>query len=167
MTATQMEIARAVSTLVAAGMAYVSWRWKNAGRLLFVFLFLWASGANLYTSIVRPEVYLEYAPLAALDVYRWFILGPFARHITLIVGAIAISQLAIALLVALWGTAVRLGLIGAMVFLVAIAPLGIGSGFPATLIMALAAALLLPVRFNDSLGNALHRVRLAHPATRQ
>ena len=99
----------------------------TAGRLLFIALFAWAAQVNLRTALATPEVYLDYAPLASLDLYRQVIAGVFARHITAFV------------------TAVALGLAGAIAFLVAIVPLGVGSGFPATLIMAMAAAHLLPV----------------------
>ena len=51
----------------------------------------------------------------------------------------------------------HLGLGGAIVFLVAIVPLGIGSGFPATLIMALAAAILLRAHYTERLWPTLWR----------
>ena len=143
MTETQMFYARFGSNIVALLMVFACWRWRTVGRWMFVLLFAWAAQMNLRTAITRPDVYLEYAPLAYSEAYRHFILGYFARHITAIVGTIAIGQLLIAILISLRGRAVRLGLTGAIVFLVAIIPLGIGSGFPATPIMALAAGLLL------------------------
>ena len=59
--------------------------------------------------------------------YREFIYGPFADHTTLIVLSIAALQLLMGV-VALKGS--RLGPLGAMIVLVAITPLGIGSGSP-------------------------------------
>lgn len=155
MTDTEMRIAQLISTGVACAMLAVSWRWRPLGRLMFVGLFAWAAQINFRTALATPEVYLEYAPLAWFSWYRDFILGPFARHITQIVGAIAVCQGAIALGVSLSGRATSLALAGAVVFLVAIAPLGIGSGFPATVIMALAAMKLL---------DAPHRTTLWHDA---
>lgn len=157
MTETEMFYARIGSTVVALLMAFASWRSRNVGRLLLVLLFLWAGQVNLRTAVVQPEVYLDYAPLAYSDAYRRFILGFFARHIPVIVGAIAIGQLAIAVLTSLRGRAVHLGLGGAIVFLVAIVPLGIGSGFPATLIMALAATILLRAHYTETLWSTLWR----------
>jgi hypothetical protein len=139
----EMRIAQLISTGVAFAMLAVSWRWRALGRIAFVALFAWAAQVNFRTAFAAPEVYLEYAPLAWSPWYRDFILGPFARHITPIVATIAVGQAAIAVGVSLAGRAARLALIGAVVFLVAIAPLGIGSGFPATVIMALAALKLL------------------------
>lgn len=143
MTDTEMRIAQLVSTAVACAMLAVSWRWRSLGRFAFVALFAWAAQVNFRTALAAPEAYLEYAPLAWSPWYRDFILGSFARHITPIVAAIAVAQGAIAVCVSLRGPAASLGLVGAVVFLMAIAPLGVGSGFPATVIMALAALKLL------------------------
>ncbi|HKJ34762.1 MAG TPA: hypothetical protein VKA34_23255, partial [Balneolales bacterium] len=124
-------------------MVIVSWKWKSIGRLLFVILFLWAAQFNLRTAISHPQEYLNYAPLAYSEQYKDFILGFFSEHITAIVGTIAIGQLLIGVSIGLRGLAVTLGLTGSIIFLVAIAPLGTGAGFPATLIMAYAAYLLI------------------------
>lgn len=139
-------------------LALVCWRWKGAGRALFVLLFLGAAIVNAVTASARPSDYLSFADSAWSETYREFILGFFSRHIPVIVGLIAAGQFAIALLVAGRGRAVRLGLAGAMVFLIAIAPLGIGSAFPGTLVAALAAALLWKPGFARPLPDAwLHR----------
>jgi hypothetical protein len=137
-----MQYARLASTVVGLLMCLACWRWSNVGRLLFVLLFVWAGQINLRTALHNPTDYLNYAPLAPVAAYRDFILGPFAQHIALFVIPVALGQLAIALFIALRGPAVRLGLAGAILFLLGITPLGIGSGFPAPLVMALAAALL-------------------------
>ena len=164
MTETEMLYARLASNVVALGMLGVSWRWRNAGRLLFVLSFLWAGCWNMYLANTRPEEYLTYAPLAYSAAYSHFILGYFASHVTPIVSAIAAGQLTVAVLIALRGRAVQLGLIGAIVFLLAIAPLGVGSGFPSTLIMAAAAAVLVGSQFPVPLWSALHLGRRT-PAT--
>lgn len=131
------------STLVALLMLGTSLWSATAGRLLFFALFAWAAQVNLRTALTAPAVYLDYAPLAALDVYRRFIEGFFAAHVTAIVSAIAVGQATIAALLLFRGRARAAGLAGAIVFLLAIVPLGTGSGFPATLIMAMAATSLL------------------------
>jgi len=151
MTDTEMRIAQLIATGVACAMLAVSWRWRSLGRLSLVALFAWAAQLNFRTALTAPEVYLEYAPLAWSSWYRDFILGPFARHITPIVAAIAVGQAAIAIGVSLRGRAAVFGLIGAVVFLAAVAPLGIGSGFPATVIMALAALKLLDAPYETTL----------------
>lgn len=140
---------------------------QEIARLLYVLLFLWAGCWNTYLANAHPEDYLTYAPLAYSASYRDFILGYFASHVTAIVGAIAIGQLSIAVLVATRGRAVQVGLAGAIVFLLAIIPLGVGSGFPATLIMAVGALMLIRARFRDPLWRALRPRRSAStvPAT--
>jgi hypothetical protein len=119
-----------------------AWRRPRVGRLLYVALFAWACAVNWYTVLERPLVYLDYAP-AVLESYSYFIRSWFADHVTLLVGAIATSQGLIALSLVVGGTWARLGTVGAIIFLVAIAPLGVGSGFPSTLVLAGGALLLL------------------------
>jgi hypothetical protein len=75
--------------------------------------------------------------------YQQCILGFFACHAVAIVAAIAIGQLAVAILMALRGKLVYWGLWGVIVDLVAIAPLGNAAAFPATWILAYGAVLLL------------------------
>ena len=73
-----------------------------------------------------------------------------------------------ALLTAGWGRAVKLGLLGGVVFLLAITPLGPGSGFPFTLIAIVAAWLLLCSPLQPALTQAilLDRRRLRRHSNR-
>jgi hypothetical protein len=170
MTDSQIFYARLGSNLVALVMFVLTLRRRKhasatlsppvhqeVARLLYVLLFLWAGCWNTYLANAHPEDYLTYAPLAYSASYRNFILGYFASHVTAIVGAIAIGQLSIAVLIATRGAGVQIGLAGAIVFLLAIVPLGVGSGFPATLIMAAGAVMLMRARFRDPLSRALRR----------
>jgi len=162
MTEQQMLYAQIASNIVALAMILVAaWR-PEAGRITFSLLFLWASQVNLRTALGTPEVYLEYAPLAYSDLYRSVIEGIFARNITVIVSIVALAQLVIAVLIALQGRAVRVGLFGAICFLLAIAPLGTGSGFPSTILMAVAALLLLRHRFDLALPAVIARWLRSH-----
>ncbi len=138
----QVLIANVASNAVALALLLVCWRWRRVGRALFVALFLWAAQLNLRLALTHPGVYLDYARWA-VEPYRRFILGPFARHTPPLVAAIALGQLAVAMLAALRGSAARAGLSGAILFLLAIAPLGRGSAFPFSVTASLAAALLL------------------------
>ena len=159
MTDTQVLYANVASNIVAAFILFVSWRWRNVGRFLFFALFLWAAQVNMRMAIWNPHAYLEYARWAVAP-YRAFILGPFARHIGVFVGGIAIGQLAIAILVTLRGRAVAFGFAGATIFLLAIAPLGRGSAFPFSLVTSVAAVRLLRQRYDSSLiGEAGTRAR--------
>ena len=135
--------AYAGSLILSVVMVIISLRLKTLGRILFSLIFLWAGFYNLRTAFIRPDEYLGFAHFTYSEWYHSFITGIFSHHITLIITAIAIGQIAIAILIALRGRAVILGLAGAVIFLVAIAPLGTGSAFPSTILMAIAAILLL------------------------
>lgn len=132
-----------ISNVVALILVYCAGQWPRVCRLLFLLLFAWASWTNWSTAVHTPEVYLDYANLTFLDLYRETIHGWFSEHILLAVGFIATSQALIAVSMALKGWIFKVGAMGAILFLVAIAPLGVGAAFPATLIMALAMGVLM------------------------
>ncbi len=140
-----------------------------SGRLLYVALFAWACSVNWQTAIERPRVYLEYADLAVVDLYREFIRGFFAAHIPAIVGTIATCQGLIAAALFAGGKPARVALVGAIVFLVMIAPLGVGSGFPATVIMAVGCVRLLlsPAAIARSVPEQLANALVARRAERR
>jgi hypothetical protein len=129
--------------VIGALMLLAAWRRPLLGRFLYLALFTWACGMNSWTATARPAAYLEYGPLAVLDAYRGFIDGFFAEHIATVVLLVAAGQGLIALGLAIGGRLARIALVGAVGFLVAIAPLGVGSGFPSTLLMAAGALVLL------------------------
>lgn len=112
-------------------------------RIAFFCLFAWASWVNWRTSQQSPEAYLEYAELTWSDWYESFINGWFSRNTGTAVGAIATCQALIA--VSMWGRGwfFLAGAIGAIIFLIAIVPLGAGAGFPCTLLLAIAMGLLI------------------------
>jgi hypothetical protein len=110
-----------------------------AGLLVFGVIFILAGIFNFYTASTTPEVYQQYATGALFDFYVNFIHGFFRRHAEIIVKLIAAGQMLVGILLLIKkGEARFSGVFGGILFLIAIAPLGIGSAFPATLIMALA-----------------------------
>jgi hypothetical protein len=135
-------IAYAISNLVALVLLWACWERPAWGRLLFFLLFAWASWTNTSTVLQAPDNYIGYAQYTFSDWYAQFIYGFFAEHTQTIVLSIAACQALIAVSMLLRGWFFRLGAVGAIVFLLAIAPLGTGSAFPCTLIMALAMWLL-------------------------
>jgi hypothetical protein len=126
---------------IALVILFLAVRRPRAARWLSVAIFAWASVTNTWTALGTPAVYLEYADLTLSETYRTFILGWFSRHIEPVVLSIAGGQAAIALLLAVGRPWRRIGVAGAIIFLLAIAPLGVGSGFPFSLTFA--AALLM------------------------
>lgn len=126
------------TVLLVAAMKRPTWaRWG------FVLLFAWAAGVNATTSMRAPAVYLEYADLTFLPVYRSVILGAFSAHIAFYVGSIAFCQALIAMGLLVGGRLAPIATWGGMAFLVAIAPFGVGSGFPCTLLFAAGLFVLL------------------------
>ena len=132
-----------ISNVVAILMLLSAWKWPRVGRLLFCLLFAWACWINWKTVTQSPRVYLDYAELAFSDWYKQFIRGWFSGHIKLVVGFIATCQGLIAMAMLLRGWIFKAGLIGGITFLLSILPFGVGSAFPATLIMAAGMYLLL------------------------
>jgi len=121
-----------------AVLALAFWRPRIA-RWVGVAVFAWAAATNAITSLTHPEVYVDYATLTPSGLYRDFILGWFSRHVQLIVLPIAMGQLIVAaLLASRRDLHRRIGLAWAIVFLLAIAPLGVGAGFPFSLTFGLA-----------------------------
>lgn len=134
---------------VVAVIIFIACLYKpRIGRAVFAILFIWAAFTNWSISHKRPEVYLEYADLAFFGFYRDIINGFFARHTVALVSLIAVCQLLIGFFLLLKGSVFIAGCIGAIIFLFAIAPLGTGSGFPATIIMASGFMVLLK-KYND------------------
>lgn len=123
-------------------------RKTKLARLLFSLLFFWAFWVNCTTVQNNPNDYLAYAAFSPFDLYTDFINGWFKSHITSMVKMIAFGQGLIAIGMLLKGWVFRLACFGAIVFFLAIAPLGIGSGFPATIITAVAVYFILK---NDDL----------------
>ena len=142
----------------AAGLALLELGYflPRVARWAWVGIFVWAATVNTMTASVEPWVYLAYGGLTPSAWYQHFIAGWFSRHIREMVLSIAAGQLAIAILLARDGRARRLGVVGATIFLLAIAPLGVGSGFPFSL-SAIASLLIMERR--------LRPLRLASPAS--
>lgn len=132
-----------ISNTIATLQLIAAIKHPKISRISFFLLFAWACWINWKTSLYMPQVYLEYADLTWLDLYKDIIKNWFAQNIRLSVGFIAISQGLIAISMLLKGWIFKLGCIGGIIFLVAIIPLGFGSAFPSTAIMAIALAILL------------------------
>jgi hypothetical protein len=125
---------------IAAIIFLIAAIWKpQIARLLFFLLFGWACWMNYTTAHNNPEDYLTYAAITPFHFLRNFINGWFKENITIMVTCISFGQALIALGMLLKGWWVRLACLGAIIFLVAIAPLGIGSAFPFSISASLAA----------------------------
>jgi len=100
-------------------------------------IFLAAGTFNIITVFRTPHVYVEaFGQFAVLPFYKNFIYGIFNEHIALFVTLIASGQILVSALLFMQKTLFKSGVIGGIIFLIAISPLGIGSAFPSTLLMA-------------------------------
>lgn len=131
-----------IAQIAAMIFLLAAWKSTRLARLLLAVLFIWASATNLYFGLMQPAIYAEYAALA-VPIYRNFIIGWFRHYSYLVVPIIAIGQLLIGVGMLLRGGWVRLACVGAIVFLLSIAPLLIGSGFPFSLIVSWSVWLVL------------------------
>jgi hypothetical protein len=131
------------SNLVGLVLIWISLKWARAARIVFSAIFLLAAIVNILFGLLEPHAYVRgYGSLAVLEAYRDFIHGPFAENTTFFVLGIAMGQLLIAYLLLLKFKLIKIGIIGGIIFFLAIAPLGLGSAFPSTVLMAIAIGLL-------------------------
>jgi hypothetical protein len=131
-------ISQAASLIILIA-AWVRTRW---GRWLFSALFLWASVTNMYIGLTDPDSYLDNARFA-IPLYQDFINGWFSHYNHIIIPVIAVGQFFIAIGMLLYSWWVKLACIGSIIFLLSIAPLMVGSAFPFSITVSIAAFLVL------------------------
>lgn len=121
------------------------------GLGLLGLVFLLAGLVNLGVALFDGRAYVDGFGPGAIGPYQGFIYGAFAAHVSVYVTVIALGQLGVAALLLLGrNDLIELGLYLAAFFLIGIAPLGVGSAFPSTVVMAAAPLLLLRQRFAES-----------------
>ena len=119
-----------------------AWKRTRWARWLFSTLFFWASATNMYIGLTDPDSYLDNARFA-IPLYQDFINGWFSHYNHIIIPLIAIGQFFIAAGMLLHGWWVKLVCIGSIIFLLSISPLMIGSAFPFSITVSIAAVLIL------------------------
>ena len=137
------------ANLIALSILAVAFWKPRIARWVWVGIFVWAACVNTVTAATEPWVYLVYGSLTPSTWYRDFIDGWFSTHTSEFVLTIAVGQLIVASLLSRDGDARRLGVASAAIFLLAIAPLGVGSGFPFSLI-AIASLLVMERRLHPA-----------------
>ncbi|MEO8209669.1 MAG: hypothetical protein ABI840_03840 [bacterium] len=131
-----------ISNIVGVLYLWTAIKKPKLSRLMFVILFGWACWFNFTSARNEPEIYLTYGGMS-FKLYSDFINSQFKDQITVIVTMISIGQGLIALGMLLNGWWVRIACIGAIIFLICIAPLGVGSAFPFSITVSLAAIFIL------------------------
>ena len=132
-----------ISNAGALLVLFISIIFKRTGRVIMALLFLIAAIDNAWLAIHQPSVYSVYERLAALPVYEVLIHQVFLEHITTYMLILMLFQLAISLGLLWRGKWEKIALSAAIIYLLALAPLGAGSSFPCTVILALACMVLL------------------------
>lgn len=126
-----------ITNLIALLFLILAFISVKACKILFSILFTGASFFNIYTALTNPEAYLEMGKYSLLEIYKVFIYSVFTDYTTLFILLISIGQIFIGIGILFTGNILKLSIYGGIIFLVCIAPLGIGSAFPSTLIMAI------------------------------
>lgn len=139
-----------------------SYRWPTVTRVVFFLIFAIAAFINIRTVLDSPWVYQSYA-YYAVPLYSRFILGPFEFIIQPMVLTIALGQAFIAVSMFMKQTWFQMGCLFGIIFCVAIAPLGFGAAFPATLLMAFALYRLVRHEDRKSVGDVISHSRLPLP----
>jgi hypothetical protein len=139
-----------LTNIIAIAVAITAMVWPTVSRILVSVIFIGAFALNLFTAITNPSIYLEFGELTPNEFYRSIILGPFAKHPQLYVVLIAVCQLFIGVFISYKERLMNVAIIGGVIFLGAISPLGFGAAFPSTLILASALIILLfkRIKFN-------------------
>jgi hypothetical protein len=135
-----------VAHVAALVFVLAAWRWPRGTRYVAGAGFLLAGAFNVWLASTSAVTYVAAFGPHAIPIYRRFIYDTFARHTAAIVLAIATGQLAVGVLAFAPLPWRRLSYLGAILFLLAITPLGMGAAAPSTLIFAAGFALLFRER---------------------
>ena len=129
-----------VTNAISLALVALAFRWPNGLRWFLALFFMGSAFVNAVMALRRPGLYVQATrDVALLQVYRDFITGFFSRHTAPIILLIALGQFLCGLFLVLGSPWLRWGTAGVILFLLAIAPLGAFSAFPATLFWAVAA----------------------------
>jgi hypothetical protein len=130
-----------ITNIVAILLIIVCYKWPKIGKVAWGIIFVLAGIFNIYTVVKDPQAYMGYRD-HAVDFYKFFIDGVFRSFTIFIVSLIGTGQILVGIFLLRKGKLFLLGILGGIIFLVSIAPLGIGSAFPSTLLMAFSLVLL-------------------------
>ncbi len=130
-----------ITHIVSFLLILICYKWPKIGKVAWGIIFILAGIFNIYTGISNPEAYVEYGQ-NAVGFYQKFIYGIFSSYTSLIVSLTALGQILVGAFLLFKGKPFLLGILGGIIFLVAISPLGLGSAFPSTLLMSISLILL-------------------------
>jgi hypothetical protein len=131
----------AITHAFSFALIFICYKWPKIGKVVWGIIFILAGIFNMYLGNSNPQKYVEYGQ-HAVGLYQKFIYGPFGSYASLFVSLIALGQILVGIFLLMKRTLFLLGILGGIIFLIAISPLGIGSAFPAPLLMVLSLVLL-------------------------
>lgn len=132
-----------ISNAIAVVTVLIAYAQPAIARWIIALIFAYASVFNGQLALTRPEEYQGFADLAILPFYREIIEGPFKEHAREFLLMIALGQGITAVSLMIGGKALWIGVAGVCIFLTAIIPLGVGSAFPFSAVVSLAALVVL------------------------
>lgn len=130
-----------ITHAVTVSLIIICYKWPKIGKIAWGVIFILAGIFNIYTGNSNPQAYVDYGQ-HAVGLYQRFIYGLFSSYTSWIVSLIALGQIVVGIFLFMKRTFFLLGILGGIIFLLAISPLGIGSAFPSTLLMAISLVLL-------------------------
>lgn len=131
-----------ISLVVGVAVLVMALAKPNVSRWMIIGMFVYAGFYNLWLGLTRPREYENFAELVLIPWYRDIILGPFSANAGAYIVTIAVAQILSAVLIAVGGQASLLGTLGVCAFLMGIAPFGVGSAFPFSILVSLAALIV-------------------------
>ncbi|MFP4526777.1 MAG: hypothetical protein ACLFNL_10340 [Bacteroidales bacterium] len=126
-----------ISNILALILMLLSFHFTNFMRFLWGTIFMIAGIINLITVYNNPGIYISGFGPSAIELYKEIIYGPFSENPGLYITLIAFTQIIIGALMWLKYLWYNIGILGGVIFLLAIAPLGAASAFPSSIIMAI------------------------------
>lgn len=141
--APQYVIPYTISNAIAVTILVLAYTKSIVARWMIALTFGYAAIYNTWLGLTKPEEYQGFAELVLIDAYREIITGPFAANAGAFLVLIAIGQGIICITTALGGRTLWIGATGATLFLAGIAPFGVGSAFPFSVLVSLAAWVLV------------------------
>lgn len=146
-----------IANIVAVFIVVVASDWPTISRVLLGIIFIAASAVNLFFAIYNPNAYLEFSQTTPIGFYREIILGPFSQDTRLYIILIAVCQLLIGIFTTYQGILMRVAMLAGATFLFAIAPLGYGAAFPATMMLGVAFLILVLKRIDVNIYDTILR----------
>ncbi|MBS3807605.1 MAG: hypothetical protein KGY60_08895 [Bacteroidales bacterium] len=140
-----------LANLVALVLALSSYNFPRFMRFIWGLIFIIAGIVNLINVYNEPGIYVDAYGPPAIDCYQEIIYGAFSGRPAVYVTLIAAGQILTGGLIWSGRFWYYLGLTGGIIFLLAIAPLGVGSAFPATVIMATGLMVMMRKRRRKSI----------------